>query len=95
MLDPIALSNARAALADRGVAVNAIRFESDLRKAIAGSDAVLLVTSWPEYRQVPALLDAMKTKPLLVDGRRFINAGDYAHYTGIGRLPAKERGRFQ
>ena len=62
---------------------------------IAGSDAVLLVTSWPEYRQVPALLDAMKTKPLLVDGRRFINAGDYAHYTGVGRLPAKERGRFQ
>lgn len=83
--DPIAISNARAALAERGVRAGAIRFEHGLQAAIASADAVLLVTSWPEYRQLPALLAAMKAQPLLVDGRRFIHPAEYRSYAGIGR----------
>jgi len=88
--DPIALDNAARALAERGVRAGAVHFEQDLRKALAGADAVLLVTSWPQYAQVPELLAEMRAQPLLVDGRRFIAKSTYPHYAGIGYASTRE-----
>ncbi|MGH8177913.1 MAG: UDP-glucose dehydrogenase family protein [Steroidobacter sp.] len=82
--DPIALGNAAAALAAQGVAVHAIRFTTDLTAALIDAEAVLLATSWPEYRRVPELFDRMGANPLLVDGRRFIDKSKVARYAGIG-----------
>ena len=62
----------------------------DLGKAVAGADAALIVTAWPQYR---GLLDpgvsASMTRPLLIDGRNMLDpyAAARAGYewVGIGR----------
>lgn len=74
--DPIALENARAVLGD------GIAYEGDLSTAVAGADAIALVTSWPEYGDLAKLL--ADADPLVADGRRFLHPGDFARYAGIG-----------
>lgn len=76
--DPVAKETARAAL-PTGVAL-----EDSLTDAIAGADALLLVTRWAEFRQLPDLLRALPQAPLLVDGRRIIEASSVPRYEGIG-----------
>ena len=58
--------------------------------AIAGADAVVLVTEWPEFRDLDweAARDSMR-RPLVVDGRNFLD-GDLLKtagftYEGVGR----------
>lgn len=85
--DPIALSNGKAALAARGVPVDSIRFEDTLAAAITGADIIVLVTSWPDYAELPAMLGAQGLSPLLVDGRRFLRRSDIDHYIGVGLSP--------
>ncbi|MGF1597191.1 MAG: UDP-glucose dehydrogenase family protein [Acidimicrobiales bacterium] len=74
--DPIALDPARAELGD------GLSYEADLGIALAGADAVVLVTSWPEYGSLAKHLG--DTSPLVVDGRRFLEPGDFANYVGVG-----------
>ncbi len=76
--DPIALDNAKDLLGD------GLRYEADLDEALAGADAVVLVTSWADYADLPARLAAMETPPLLADGRRMFDPGDVARYVGVG-----------
>jgi UDPglucose 6-dehydrogenase len=75
--DPIALDNARESLGAEG-----IEYVSDLGVALEATDAVLLVTSWPEYRQVPDLLDGRDIP--VIDGRRVLDPDSVASYDGIG-----------
>lgn len=75
--DPVATTNCQAVLGDAGIS-----YTDDLDAALAGSDAILIVTSWPEYRQVPALLDGRD--PIVVDGRRMLARDSVARYDGIG-----------
>jgi UDPglucose 6-dehydrogenase/GDP-mannose 6-dehydrogenase len=82
--DPIAIATGKRGLADCGVDVERVRFEPSLAAALAGTDGVMLVTSWPEYREAPALLaQAGKAVPL-VDGRRFLARDSTPDYSGIG-----------
>jgi UDPglucose 6-dehydrogenase len=85
--DPVAMENFRQALKGNGADSEGVVFEADLARAVSDCAAVLLVTSWPEYADLPRLLEALETPPLLVDGRRFIAKERYARYAGIG-LPA-------
>jgi len=57
---------------------------SDLRAAVEKADAVVLVTRWREYEEVPALLSGLDPAPLLVDGRRMLDRRLVARYAGIG-----------
>jgi UDPglucose 6-dehydrogenase len=75
--DPIALPNARAALGDHGIV-----YEPDLETAVSGADAVLLITAWPEYAALPALLRGTHT--LVVDGRRMLAPDELDRYDGVG-----------
>jgi hypothetical protein len=50
---------------------------------VADADAVVLVTSWPEYSGLGALL-RHRAIPV-IDGRRFLAAADFARYRAIGR----------
>lgn len=52
--------------------------------AVAGADAVLLVTAWPEFKSVPALIEKEPKPPVLIDGRRFISPSAVKRYAGIG-----------
>jgi UDPglucose 6-dehydrogenase len=65
--DPVAEAEARKLI--RGV-----QFASSAQEAIAGADAVVLVTEWPEFRELDlaAVRSSMRGR-LLVDGRNFID----------------------
>jgi UDPglucose 6-dehydrogenase len=58
--------------------------------ALDGADAAVLVTEWPEFAELD-WGDAAKrmARPLLVDGRNFLDAGTLRgagfEYEGIGR----------
>src|SRR5690349_2724132 len=65
--DPVAEAEARKLI--RGV-----EFAGSAQEAVAGADAVVLVTEWPEFRDLDlaAMAEAMRGT-LLVDGRNFID----------------------
>lgn len=76
--DPVARETARAALPA------AVRVVDTLDEALAGAQALLLVTRWAEFRRLPERLAAMADAPLLVDGRRIVDPAAVARYEGIG-----------
>lgn len=57
----------------------------DLRAAVKGTDAVVLITRWADYRELPAVLAELDENPLVVDGRRMLEPSAVARYAGIGR----------
>jgi UDPglucose 6-dehydrogenase len=83
--DPVALPRARRELAELGVA-----YCDSVEEAAADADALVLVTDWPHYLDLPweRLAGVMRT-PLVLDGRnvldreRLVRAG--FRYLGMGR----------
>jgi UDPglucose 6-dehydrogenase len=75
--DPIALDNARAALGN-----DQIEYEPDLTAAVTDVDAAVLVTAWPDYADLPALLGGREIP--VIDGRRSVAPGSVPLYDGIG-----------
>lgn len=57
----------------------------DLEDAIRDSDAIVIVTRWREYERLPELLAERQRQPVVVDGRRMLDAGAFERYAGIGR----------
>jgi len=58
---------------------------ASLDDAVRDADAILLITRWPEFNDLPRLLAARSGKPpLLVDGRRVIDPHAVPRYRGIG-----------
>ncbi len=83
--DPIAVETGRKALADYGVPADAVSFAPSLDAALVSAEAVLLVTSWPEYKAVPELQSkAGRSAVPLVDGRRYLARESLPAYSGIG-----------
>ncbi|MDB5296228.1 MAG: GDP-mannose 6-dehydrogenase [Phycisphaerales bacterium] len=76
--DPIAMPEARKTLGDR------VAYAPDLAAAVAGADGVLLVTRWPEFKALPAVLAATNPRAAFVDGRRLIDKAAVPGYAGIG-----------
>ena len=56
----------------------------DLEDAVARADAIVVVTAWPEYEAVPAILSKLDINPLVVDGRRMLDPASVGRYLGIG-----------
>jgi UDPglucose 6-dehydrogenase len=75
--DPVATDNCRQALGTDGIA-----YTDDLDIAHQGAEAVVLVTSWPDYRGLPERLDGRA--PVVIDGRRLLPPASVARYDGIG-----------
>ena len=63
---------------------SAVTQVTDLGEAVESGEALVLVTRWDQYQELPALLDALSQPPLLVDGRRVIDPRSVARYAGIG-----------
>jgi UDPglucose 6-dehydrogenase/GDP-mannose 6-dehydrogenase len=76
--DPIAIEPMQRVLTDVPV-----EYCADLKQALAGVDAVILVTSWPEYAALPELLAGIDVP--MIDGRRFLDPGSFTRYRAIGR----------
>jgi UDPglucose 6-dehydrogenase len=77
--DPVAHTEARKLFGDAG-----ITYCDTLAQAIAGVDAVILLTRWEAFRDLPALLARTDAAPLLIDGRRMLDKRHFANYDGIG-----------
>ena len=82
--DPVAGEKARDMLAGARIAESAL-------DAIDGADAVVLVTEWPEFRDLDWTGDVKRRMrvPLVVDGRNFLDREQLVEagftYEGIGR----------
>jgi UDPglucose 6-dehydrogenase len=83
--DPVAGERAAAALGDN------VRICDSARDALEGADAAVLVTEWPEFKELDWVNDVkhlMRT-PLIVDGRNFLDREQLAEagftYEGVGR----------
>ena len=74
--DPIAIENMKLIFSD-----NIVSYFYDLKDALQKTEAVILVTSWPEYNQLKDLIN--RSIPV-IDGRRFLNKNDFKNYVGIG-----------
>jgi UDPglucose 6-dehydrogenase len=94
--DPVATGQARLALQGMNGA-EGVRFAASAQEALAGADALLIVTEWREFRSPD--FDAMRAalkQPVIIDGRNlFEPALVKAHgleYTAIGRAVASTQG---
>lgn len=82
--DPVAMDECRRRLG------HTVRYATDIYDAVAGADALLVLTEWKQFR-LPAwqqVVAAMKT-PLVIDGRNIYDPAEMAAagiiYKGIGR----------
>jgi len=78
--DPVATEEAQKEL--NGVDVT---YASSMHQAIDAATIVMLVTSWPEFLKLPTLIAPRAHQPLVIDGRRMLDADSVTHYEGIGR----------
>uniref|UniRef100_UPI003F992F46 UDP binding domain-containing protein n=1 Tax=Mycobacterium sp. TaxID=1785 RepID=UPI003F992F46 len=61
-----------------------VTYAEDLADAVKPADAVVIVTRWDQYRQLPELIGQLDPPPLVVDGRRMLDKTSVPSYTGIG-----------
>ena len=61
-----------------------VALSSDLEGALRDAQAVVLVTRWNQYREVPALLAAVNPSVPFIDGRRMLERESISNYVGIG-----------
>ena len=56
----------------------------ELEGALRDADAVVLVTRWDQYLEVPALLADLNPTVPFIDGRRLLEKERISNYVGIG-----------
>ena len=76
--DPVAQANAARILG------SAVTFANSLADTIRDAEAIAVLTSWPEFDQVPALVAARSKQPIVIDGRRIFDLHQFERYEGIG-----------
>lgn len=67
-----------------------ISYSQSLPDVISNAKAVLLMTHWPEFAELPNLFAALTNPPLLVDGRRNLPKDRFDRYEGIGLEPQNQ-----
>jgi UDPglucose 6-dehydrogenase/GDP-mannose 6-dehydrogenase len=77
--DPIAMNSARDALS--GVPV---KYVDNVREAVNGASAVVVVTQWDEFGELPSIFDGHERSPVLIDGRRMFDKTTVPYYEGVG-----------
>jgi UDPglucose 6-dehydrogenase len=61
-----------------------VRYAGTVDAAIESVDAILLITRWSEFDELPVKLSVLDNPPLLVDGRRMLDKASVPRYEGIG-----------
>jgi UDPglucose 6-dehydrogenase len=77
--DPVAAPHARAVLGD------GLKIGETLPATLTDREAVVVVTGWAEFQQLPTLLAGFRPPPLVVDARRILDRTSVPRYAGIGR----------
>ena len=79
--DPKAAENAEKIFSGR------IAYTSSALKALEGADACIIITEWPEFKQITAEDYKKMKNPLVIEGRRVLGEHEMSgvKYRGIGR----------
>lgn len=77
--DPVAQEEAKKIFTSGG-----ITYCASIEDTLDQADAVLILTGWSEFSQLPEVLAAMNINPLVVDGRRMLCRHSVENYEGIG-----------
>jgi UDPglucose 6-dehydrogenase len=56
----------------------------DLVQAITDVEAIVVITSWQDFKNLPQALAGMEHQPVVIDGRRMLEKTAIARYEGIG-----------
>jgi UDPglucose 6-dehydrogenase/GDP-mannose 6-dehydrogenase len=62
-----------------------VELVASLVDAVRDAEIVFLITRWEEFMQLNSVLAGLGRDPLVVDGRRMLNPGDFKRFEGIGR----------
>ena len=82
--DPIAIDSMKSNYPDLQ-----LEYRTNVQDAVADVDAVVFVTSWPEYLEIYENLK-LRSVPV-IDGRRFLDKQNYSNYRGVGLSAKKTR----
>jgi UDPglucose 6-dehydrogenase/GDP-mannose 6-dehydrogenase len=55
-----------------------------IEETVTNVDAVVLVTRWSQFEEVPETLSRLNPQAIFVDGRRMLEKHRFVHYEGIG-----------
>ena len=77
--DPVAAKNAQKFLNDES-----IEYCDSVKQAVEGTDAVVLMTRWDEFAELPEILKKILPPPIVIDGRRMLDKSRISTYLGIG-----------
>lgn len=80
--DPIAKENAK-----RILGTDKIEFPDSMADAVQNADVIIIITKWDEFEELINYVKYMEHQPLIIDGRRMLNKGDFKDYLGIGLYP--------
>ena len=69
---------------EAGASTFAAERASSLADAVEQAQAIVILTSWEEFKQLPHLVNALAHPPVVIDGRRMIDRRSVARYSGIG-----------
>ena len=61
-----------------------ITYCNSLNDVLINTDAVLLLTRWPEFSKLPNIINSIGINPLVIDGRRMLPKDSVSRYEGIG-----------
>lgn len=70
---------------------NTIRYTDNLAEAVRDAEAILLLTRWPEFKDLPRLLSDLNFPPIVIDGRRLLDKTSVIKYEGIGLRKSERR----
>jgi UDPglucose 6-dehydrogenase/GDP-mannose 6-dehydrogenase len=63
-----------------------LEYADSLQDAVDGSEALILLTYWPEFECLPEMIGLQVVPPVLIDGRRAIDKKSVPKYEGVGLL---------
>ena len=77
--DPVAAGEAKKIFSKKK-----IKYSRSLTSVVKNVEAVVILTPWPEFKNLHKIISRLKVKPLIIDGRRVLNKNDFSEYFGIG-----------
>lgn len=78
-VDPIAVHEAKKAFPD-----SRVNYTDAIAASVADADAVIVVTPWKQFAEVPSLIMKRDKPPVFIDGRRAYDKASVSRYEGIG-----------
>ncbi|MDC3171599.1 UDP-glucose/GDP-mannose dehydrogenase family protein [Pelagibacteraceae bacterium] len=77
--DPVAKNEAK-----KNITNKKITYKNNLKAAIKNVDAILIMTKWREFSDIPNIIKKNNPDVLIIDGRRIIKPSTVSNYVGIG-----------